>query len=1518
MECPPTEVYVVIKQLNSASGGYAAATPSLPDMASASDLEIKCTAPDTGAQALVPACVEWFVAPIGHEPLEGGDNAATLSAVGQPAVIVKSEEPQELKTSSMKKLDELSDEACALTPGSAATCEETVCSAVTCGETSFPTTSLSKVDASSLAGAHEGSSAQTDDDASPSTSSMSSTHYPSAAATGGVPGDHAAMGSSRPSSVLTCCRAVALKKSALESPSDVASPSTSSARTNSDDKSAIPTEHLAAPSDVCDGTRAIAIEKKKRRLTKVASKSESSSASSQPWSVAASVVPTISEANASNSACHINLNKRAVRKPARFDDEDSPRIKKRKAKAARGSSSTASLKNSLVASDDDVQVTWCKDCRKRLTPSEVVVFKGDPEDAVEEVLAIIDPRLTSSLCNEDDLAQQPQFKITHFTVYDEHGHVCPFDGGLIEADVALYLSGHVKSICADDPGLQDSVAVARAGPIVSWWTTGYDGGASVVLGLTTAYAEYVLMTPSAQYEPYIKRMEEMMYLIRGILEKLIQSSGDASFNDVMHHLETLDGLPSGVGPFSLETLHRHSQFVVDHVQAYDSAGDADDGTLLLDSAFICELMRITGAVIRDAAKGRSLPSVGRREAKKPKSKAAFVMPAVCKTLEEHCKATSSTPKKSVPSRKNRCGLCEACLASECKVCLFCRNMKKYGGPGTFKQCCVRRRCQQRHLLDSIDYAGTDSMDQEVSTLPDEPFAKREFVKRHGIEVACTGHSLGTSAGKTFYPSCRIGSDLSLTAGDDVIVLSTLHDTKRYIGRVTQLYADKEGKKFAHVIWFRRYEETILGSSFVSVGGELFSTTECDEVPMEAIGSVCRVIFRGSDGAHTDVAGLEESTFFYRFQCHVTICAFTEADAKGPNCLCAQQQKCAKTLAYLPNRKGDCFFVKPSAIRMPLNLKLSEATQEDTSVQGLSGDEFTEKYRKVLRPPQIEDCNSPDPYRICCIVPDQSGEKTRRRKMDSPVLVQPFYRDYEVCRGSRDNLHLYLSPKSFPIDLTDVIAPCEVVYSVGGTLGTCFDTVRPPFYFSQCYDAEENTYSEPASGAKQIGLHLVSRSPQSDTLKCVDVYCGCGGLSLGLQQSGVAETVLALSDNVHHLDTFRSNFPFVYTPRSCPSKVLRDLQSGKAGHGLSEFKRGEIHLVCGSPSFQSAKRSDGQPLSDSQLATFLGFCEFFDPRFIVLVAERRAVKYRNGSGLALALKCLLDLGYQTSCSMLQDGCYGIPQRHRRLVIFGAKRGLAKLPAFPPATHAFDVQERHLSFVVDGRAYASPLAVTSAAPYPRTTLRDAIGDLAPGDGAGPVTDFIRFLRRHCRPSDADCFKAMNPMAQARIALIPKIRGSDWRDLPNREVQLSDGTTAYRLVYTHKCHSSPYRRQRGVCPCAGDSTAQCDPMYRQESTLIPWSLVHTGHRSGQWTGVYGRLQWDGYLHGVVANPEPLSKQGPVIHPEEDRVISVRECARIQGYPDDFVFVGPTLERYKMIAGSVAPLLALALGREIAKQLH
>uniref|UniRef100_A0A8C6WZP8 Lysine (K)-specific demethylase 2Ba n=1 Tax=Neogobius melanostomus TaxID=47308 RepID=A0A8C6WZP8_9GOBI len=64
-------------------------------------------------------------------------------------------------------------------------------------------------------------------------------------------------------------------------------------------------------------------------------------------------------------------------------------------------------------------------------------------------------------------------------------------------------------------------------------------------------------------------------------------------------------------------------------------------------------------------------------------------------------AASATPTVKLPSnrstsgarrRRTRCRRCEACLRTECGECHFCKDMKKFGGPGRMKQSCIMRQC----------------------------------------------------------------------------------------------------------------------------------------------------------------------------------------------------------------------------------------------------------------------------------------------------------------------------------------------------------------------------------------------------------------------------------------------------------------------------------------------------------------------------------------------------------------------------------------------------------------------------------------------------------------------------------------------------------------------------------------------------------------------------------------------------------------------------------------------------------
>uniref|UniRef100_A0AAZ1X4I9 DNA (cytosine-5-)-methyltransferase n=1 Tax=Oreochromis aureus TaxID=47969 RepID=A0AAZ1X4I9_OREAU len=148
-------------------------------------------------------------------------------------------------------------------------------------------------------------------------------------------------------------------------------------------------------------------------------------------------------------------------------------------------------------------------------------------------------------------------------------------------------------------------------------------------------------------------------------------------------------------------------------------------------------------------------------------------------------------------------------------------------------------------------------------------------------------------------------------------------------------------------------------------------------------------------------------------------------------------------------------------------------------------------------------------------------------------------------------------------------------------------------------------------------------------------------------------------------------------------------------------------------------------------------------------------------------------------------------------------------------------------------------------------------------------------------------MSALVEGRMRYIPLAPDSDWRDLPNIEVRLKDGTLTKKLRYTHhdkKNGRSGTGALRGVCTCF-----PCICLFR--------------------------LEWDGFFSTTVTNPEPMGKQGRVLHPEQHRVVSVRECAHSQGFPDTYRFFGNILDKHRQVGNAVPPPLSRAIGLEIKR---
>jgi DNA (cytosine-5)-methyltransferase 1 len=69
------------------------------------------------------------------------------------------------------------------------------------------------------------------------------------------------------------------------------------------------------------------------------------------------------------------------------------------------------------------------------------------------------------------------------------------------------------------------------------------------------------------------------------------------------------------------------------------------------------------------------------------------------------------------------------------------------------------------------------------------------------------------------------------------------------------------------------------------------------------------------------------------------------------------------------------------------------------------------------------------------------------------------------------------------------------------------------------------------------------------------------------------------------------------------------------------------------------------------------------------------------------------------------------------------------------------------------------------------------------------------------------------------------------------------------------------------------------------------------------------------ILTRPEPY--WGSFIHPTQDRVISVREAARAQGFPDRVAFVGDLPSQYRQVGNAIPPLLARVVGDALINQM-
>jgi DNA (cytosine-5)-methyltransferase 1 len=177
------------------------------------------------------------------------------------------------------------------------------------------------------------------------------------------------------------------------------------------------------------------------------------------------------------------------------------------------------------------------------------------------------------------------------------------------------------------------------------------------------------------------------------------------------------------------------------------------------------------------------------------------------------------------------------------------------------------------------------------------------------------------------------------------------------------------------------------------------------------------------------------------------------------------------------------------------------------------------------------------------------------------------------------------------------------------------------------------------------------------LTAIDLFSGCGGMSLGLKQAGF-NVVAAVELDELAAETYRRNHKNVMlvqrdVRRVSPLILRRDL-------GL---KRGQLDLLAGCPPCQGfssmTTKNGGKKVTDPRndlVFEMIRFAKEFEPRAVML---ENVPALRADQRFASFLRRLRKQGYKVSYEVLDASKYGVPQRRKRLVLLASKR---KAPEF----------------------------------------------------------------------------------------------------------------------------------------------------------------------------------------------------------------------------------------------------------------
>ncbi len=471
-------------------------------------------------------------------------------------------------------------------------------------------------------------------------------------------------------------------------------------------------------------------------------------------------------------------------------------------------------------------------------------------------------------------------------------------------------------------------------------------------------------------------------------------------------------------------------------------------------------------------------------------------------------------------------------------------------------------------------------------------------------------------------------------------------------------------------------------------------------------------------------------------------------------------------------------------------------------------------------------------------------------------------------------------------------------------------------------------------------------------RVLDLFSGCGGLFLGFHRAG-CESVggveidslasESFARNFHGRlkgDEFKKHAAPVDITKVGPHEFFKQRSLGDA--------RRTVDIVVGGPPCPSFARVGRAKLReihshpeayrhDPRGKLYLPYLEYVEAVAPVALVMENVPDILNYGGHNLAeeiCEALEELGYSCAYSLLNSANYGVPQMRERFILLAIHAGISKditfpvptcLVEFPPGYEGSrQVALKHLpggnGLEVNAEPETYHYKPTPKAPEKScdpVTAEDALKDLSPITG-------------HLEGKDRRGARRFTTPVSYRSDVEPSVYARKLRDWPGFE---STG-----VVYDHvtRCLSDrDYRLFRRMKP--GDEYPQAHALaislfeeavkkLARTDGIIEGSAAYRRleaayvppYDSGKFPNKWRKMEPDLPARTLMAHLGKDSYSHIHYDSAQARVISVREAARLQSFPDGFIFSGTMNPAFRQIGNSVPPLFSFALAKALLGSLE